>query len=60
MQAKVESGRLAIVPREDTAEALLPFDLTFGCWRKVRSENFVLVFFSLMRSFVIVVRQPLP
>ena len=38
MQAEVGSGRFAVVPRDDAAEALLPFDLTFGCWRKVQSQ----------------------
>ena len=41
MQAEMESGRFAVVPRDNAAEALLPLDITFVCWREIRTKDFV-------------------
>ena len=58
MQAAMESGRFVVVPRDNTAEPLLPLDITVGHRRKIRSKNFTPDFFTLMRAMIVVVRQP--
>ena len=48
----------AIVPRDDSAQALFPFDYAFIRWCKIGAKNFVSDIHSLMRAFVVVIRQP--
>lgn len=51
-------GCVAVIPRNDSAQTLFPLDLAFGCRRKAWSENLVPNIRTLMRAFVVVVRQP--
>lgn len=53
-------GSFAIVVRNDSAQSLFPLDLTFGCWREIRSKYLIPDICSLMRPLVIIVRQPFP
>jgi len=50
----------AFVPREYAAEALVPHDFAFACGREVGTQNLIPDLFSLMRSVMIIVCQPLP
>ena len=60
MVAVTASGCFVGVPRNDSAQALLPLDFTFSCWRKTWAKNLVPDVRSLMRSLLVVVRQPFP
>ena len=53
-----ELGSLAVIPRNDSAESLFPFNFAFSCRRKIWTENFISDVRSLMRSLLVVVRQP--
>lgn len=48
----------SIVPRNDSAESLLAFDLALVRGLEIRSKNLVSNIFSLMRSVVVIVFQP--
>lgn len=48
----------AVVPRDNAAEPLFSLDLTFVSRLEIRTKNLVSDIYSLMRSFVIVIRQP--
>lgn len=48
----------AVVPRDNDAEPLFPLDLTFVSRLEIRRKNFISDIYSLMRAFVIVIRQP--
>ncbi len=49
----------AVVPRDNAPQALFPLNLAFAPRREIRAKDFVANIHSLMRAFVIVVRQPL-
>ncbi len=58
--AGTELCRVAVVPRNDTAESLFPFDFTFTRWSKINIQNLVADFLALMGAGKVVMRQPLP
>ncbi len=49
---------IAAIPRDDATQPLLPFYFALGSRRKVWAENLVPNICTLMRAFVIVIRQP--
>ena len=49
---------IAVIPRDDATQPLLPFYFALGSRRKVWAENLVPNICTLMRTFVMVVRQP--
>ena len=51
---------IAVVPRNNSAQSLFPLDLAFGLGREIGAKNFVADIHSLMRTLVVIVRQPLP
>ncbi len=59
MFARAESGSFAVVPRNDSAQTLSLFDLAFIGRREVGAKNLVPNIHTLMRSLIMVVRQPL-
>lgn len=53
-----ESGSFAVIPRKDSAQPLLPLNLALVCGLEIRAKNLVPDILSLMRAFIIVIRQP--
>lgn len=58
MMVGTELCRVAVVPRDDSAEALFPLYLALVRGLKIWSKNLVPDIYSLMRAFVVVIRQP--
>ena len=58
MMAGTELCRVAVVPRDDSAQPLFPLDFAFVCGREVGAKSLVSDIHSLMRAFVVVIRQP--
>ncbi len=56
--ARVELRSFAVVPRYDTAEALFSLNNAFIGWNEIGTKNLVSDIYSLMRPFVVVIRQP--
>ena len=49
-----------VVPGNNSAQPLFPLDLTFCSRREIRAQYLVSNICSLMRAFIVVIRQPLP
>jgi len=57
--AGVQLGSVAVIPRNDSAQPLFPFNLALVRRFEIRTENLVPDIHSLMRALVIIVRKPL-
>jgi hypothetical protein len=51
---------VAVVVRNDSAQTLFPFNIALGRRSEIRPKNLVPDVRSLVRSLLMVVRQPLP
>jgi len=54
----VKLRSFAVIPRNDSAEALFSLNDAFVGRLEIRTKNFVPDIYSLMRPFVVVIRQP--
>ncbi len=58
--AGVGSSSFAVIPRNDSVQALLPLNRAFVGRPEVWAKNLVPDIHTLMRAFIVVVCQPLP